>query len=188
MKRPSFLHGVCAAAVLAFSASVALAVLAPILSSAALFKLLIPALGLAYITYLLSQSSERVGRVTSLTLWLVLAVVTWIFEPPLTLYVLIHVGALWLMRSLYFYSTITPALMDLCLNVFSMAAALWALAHTGSTFLAVWCFFLAQALFIAIPPTLNRQHPRESAMTPDSGNFERARSRADTALRQLIAR
>ena len=67
MTRPSFLHGVCAAAALAFSASVGLAGLTPILTSAALFKLLIPALGLAYIAYLLSQSSERVGRVTSLT-------------------------------------------------------------------------------------------------------------------------
>ena len=188
MKRPSFLHGVCAAAVLAFSASIGHAVLAPILTSAALFKLLIPTLGLAYIAYLLSQSSERFGRVTSLTLWLVLAVATWIFEPPLTIYLLIHVGALWLMRSLYFYSTIIPALMDMCLNVFCVAAALWALAHTDSIFLAVWCFFLAQSLFIAIPPTLSRQRPREPAMIPNSGNFERARGAAETALRQIIAR
>jgi hypothetical protein len=187
MKRPSFLNGVCAAAALAFISSVAVAVLTPIFAFSLLYKLLVPALGLAYIGYLLSRSSEKVGWVTTLTLWIAFSIIAWWIEPPLTLYILMHVGAVWLIRSLYFYSSVLPALMDLGLNVFSMATAFWAIGHTGSTFLAVWCFFLVQALFVSIPPALGRAPGGRGGIHTDRENFERARHRAEAAIRQLLA-
>ncbi|MFQ6004303.1 MAG: hypothetical protein ACE5OQ_02275 [Woeseia sp.] len=184
MKRPTFFHGVVAAAVLGFFASAIVATLTPFVGLGAVLRLLIPLLGLAYLLYLLNRSAERVGRVTTLMLWGGLAAGTWWFAPPLPLYLMIHVGAIWLVRSLYFYSGILPALMDLGLGTLSVSAAVWAISRSGSVFLATWCFFLVQALFIAIPAAVKPK--AQPVPTADSENFERAKRQADAALRQLF--
>lgn len=186
MKRPSFFDGVIVAAVLGFFASAIVATLTPFFGLGAVVRLLIPALGLAYLLYLFSRCEERTGRVTTLLAWGVLAITTWWLAPPLSLYLLIHVGAVWLARSLYFYSGVLPALMDLGISALSISATVWAISRSGSVFLATWCFFLVQALFVAIPPAVKRrqQSPRSTAV--ESENFERARRQADQALRQLF--
>jgi hypothetical protein len=186
MKRPSFFNGVIVAAVLGFFASAIVATLTPFFGLGAVVRLLIPVLGLAYLFYLFSRCEERTGRVTTLFTWGVLALVTWWLAPPLPLYLLIHVGAVWLVRSLYFYSGVVPALMDLGVSALSISATVWAISRSGSVFLATWCFFLVQALFVAIPPAVKRTHksPRNTAI--ESENFERARRMADQALRQLF--
>ncbi len=186
MKRPTFFHGVVVAAVLGFFASAIVATLTPFAGLGAVVRLVIPMLGLAYLLYLLNRTAERLGRVTTLTLWTAMAAVTWWIAPPLPLYLLIHVGAVWLVRSLYFYSGIMPALMDLGLNALSVSAAVWAITRSGSVFLATWCFFLVQALFIAIPPAVQRKTKPEMNTAVDNDGFERARRQADAALRQLF--
>ncbi len=186
MKRPGFLHGVIVAAVLGFFASAIVATLTPFAGLGAVVRLVIPMLGLAYLLYLLSRSAEQLGRVTTLTLWTAMAAATWWISPPLPLYLMIHVGAVWLVRSLYFYSGIMPALMDLGLNALSVSAAVWAITRSGSVFLATWCFFLVQALFVVIPPAVQRK-PKHQQNTPaDSESFDRAKRQADAALRQLF--
>jgi len=186
MKRPGFLHGVIVAAVFGFFASAVVATLTPFIGFGSVIRLVVPALGLAYLLYLMSRSKERLGRVTTLTLWSTLAVVTWWLAPPLPLYLLIHIAAVWLVRSLYFYSGVIPALMDLGLNALSISAAVWAITRSGSVFLATWCFFLVQALFVVIPPTIKGKTMPERSTALDSENFERARRQADAALRQLF--
>lgn len=186
MKRPSFLHGVLVAAVLGFFASAVVATLTPFVGLGAVLRLVIPALGLAYLLYLLSRSKERVGRVTTLSLWGVLAAITWWVAPPLPFYLLIHVGAIWLVRSLYFYSGVVPALMDLGLGALSISATVWAVIQTGSVFLATWCFFLVQALFVVIPPAVKRTADRARNTVVENESFERARRQADQALTQLF--
>ncbi len=186
MKRPSFMHGVLVAAVLGFFASAVVATLTPFVGLGAVLRLVIPALGLAYLLYLLNRSKERVGRVTTLSLWAALAAITWWAAPPLPLYLLIHVGAIWLVRSLYFYSGVMPALMDLGLGAFSISATVWAITRSGSVFLATWCFFLVQALFVAIPPAVQRKTKPEQNTAADNESFERSKRQADAALRQLF--
>ena len=186
MKRPSFFHGVIVAALLGFFASAVLAALTPFVGLNAVVRLMIPALALAYLLYLFSRSNERAGRVTTLVLWSVLSLAAWWMSPPLILYFLIQVGAVWLVRSLYFYSGVLPALMDLGLNTLSIAATAWAISRTGSVFLATWCFFLVQALFVAIPSALRRKSDAGKEDHIINDDFERARKRADAALRQLI--
>ncbi|MDH3613176.1 MAG: hypothetical protein OES10_07830 [Gammaproteobacteria bacterium] len=186
MKRPSFFHGVIVAAVLGFFASAIVATLTPFVGLGAVLRFVIPALGLAYLLYLFSRSEERVGRVTTLFLWSVLAAITWWVAPPLPLYLLIHVAAVWLVRSLYFYSGVLPALLDLGLSTLSISATVWAISRSGSVFLATWCFFLVQALFVAIPSTVNRKQKPQRNTAADSENFEHARRQADQALRQLF--
>ena len=185
MKRPSFVHGVIVAAVLAFFASAVVATLTPFLGLGAVLRLVIPALAFSYLLYLFSRSQERVGRVTTFALWGALAAITWWVAPPLPLYLLIHVAAIWLVRCLYFYAGAIPALMDLGLSALSVSATVWALTRSSSVFLATWCFFLVQALFVAIPPTLKRKQ-KERAASTQSETFEHARRQADQALRQLF--
>lgn len=184
MSRPSFMHGVFAAAVLAFVASAVVATLTPFIGLGSVVRLMIPALSFAYILYLLRSSEERTGRITTLSLWSALAIVAWWVSPPLPLYVLVHVGAIWLVRSLYFYSGIFPALMDLGLSAFSVSVFVLAVSRTGSVFLATWCFFLVQALFIAIPPAIRKTVG--AAKPAGNESFDRARRQADEALRVLI--
>ena len=186
MKRPSFFHGVIVAAVLGFFASAIVATLTPFVGLDAVIRLVIPALGLAYLLYLFGRSDERVGRVTTLSLWGLLATVSWWIAPPLPFYLLIHVGAVWLVRSLYFYSGVVPALMDLGISSLSVSATIWAISRSGSVFLATWCFFLVQALFIAIPPAIKTRREALRNTATDSDNFDHARRIADKALRQLF--
>jgi hypothetical protein len=157
MKRPTFNHGIIVAAVLGFFASALVATLTPFLGLGAVLRLVIPALGLAYVLYLFSRSTE-----------------------------LIHVAAIWLLRSLYFYSGVLPALMDLGISTLSVSAAVWAITRSGSMFLATWCFFLVQALFVAIPPRIKRVNKYRRDTAAESQPFETARRQADQALRQLF--
>ena len=186
MKRPTFVHGVIVAAVLGFFASAIVATLTPFVGIGTVVRLVIPALALAYLLYLFSRSTERLGRVTALSAWTVLAVLTWWIAPPLPLYLLTHVVAIWLLRSLYFYSGVVPALMDLGISTLSISATVWAITRSGSVFLATWCFFLVPALFVAIPPALAKKRTEQRSTPAESEQFEVARRQADQALRQLF--
>lgn len=186
MKRPTFFHGVIVAALLAIAASAVVAAFVPVLGTVTVARILIPGLAFAYLYYLLSQSGERTGRVTTLVLWSVMTLLTWWFVPSFALYLLIHTGAIWLVRSLYFYTGVFPALVDLALNGLCVVIALGTLARTGSVFLATWSFFLVQALFIAIPRTMLRRSVARPSAADDA--FEGSRRQAEAALRQLIAR
>jgi len=188
MNRPSFVHGVIVAAVLGFFASAIVATLTPFVGLGAVLRLVIPALGLAYLLYLFSRSETRVGRVTTLALWSALAATTWWVAPPLPFYLLIHVASIWLVRSLYFYSGVMPALMDLGVSALSISATVWAISRSGSVFLATWCFFLVQALFVAIPPAFESTPRSQRKTAIENENFEHARRQADEALRQLFTR
>lgn len=186
MKRPGFFQGVVVAVVFGFFASAIVATLTPFFGFGSVIRLTIPALGAAYLLYLMSRSKDRVGRVTTLSLWTALAAITWWAAPPFPLYLLIHVTAIWLVRSLYFHSGVIPALMDLGLNALSISACIWALTRSGSVFLAVWTFFLVQALFVAIPPTVQgKTNPTRNAAV-ENENFKQAKRQADAALRQLF--
>jgi hypothetical protein len=188
MTRPGFFQGAIVAAVLGFFASALVATLTPFLGLGTAFRLLVPLLGLAYLVYLLKRSDERLGRVTTLTFWAAMSVVTWWVALPLPLYLLIHVGAIWLIRSMYYYSGVVPALMDLGLSALSVSAAAWAISRSGSVFLATWCFFLVQALFTAIPATIQGKRNAKYNTPADNGNFEGARRQAEAALHQLFTK
>jgi hypothetical protein len=76
--------------------------------------------------------------------------------------------------------------MDLGLNALSISASVWAITRSGSVFLATWCFFLVQALFVGIPPAVNKKANPKRNTAPDNERFERAKRQADAALRTLF--
>lgn len=185
MKRPGFFQGVAVALLAALLGEVVFVALAPLLGSVTALHLVIATASFSYILYLLRCSGVRLGRLTTLLGWLAITVATAWMGPPLMLYVLLHVAMIWLVRSLYFYSSLLPALADLGLNLVAVAAVVWATAQSGSLMLALWCFFLLQALFVAIPRSWNSESSRSDGVVSEEERFEQARRTAQAALRKL---
>jgi hypothetical protein len=185
MKQPGFLEGVSVAIAASLAGSVLYTALNVVFPGVPVLRLLIAAIGLAYVVYLLSRSPERVGRITAAAAWLLVAGVLWFTKPPLLLYVCGHLGAIWLIRSLYFYSSALSAIADMGLNGMSLAAAIWAITRTGSVFLGLWCFFLVQALFVIIPRSISRKPDASRAGHESEDRFQHAYRIAEAAVRKL---
>jgi hypothetical protein len=182
MKRPGFFEGVALAFGLSLMGSLANGALGLFLPGNLVLPLVITGLSLAYLLYLLSRSRERVGRLIALAAWCVMAAAVWLWPLGLALYLLAHLGTLWLVRSLYFHGSVLAALGDLMLMGLGLIAALWAAAHTGSLFAGLWCFFLAQALF----PSIRGPAPGGTAAAPEPADrFGQAHRAAEAALRRL---
>jgi hypothetical protein len=181
--KPSLGAGLVAAFVASACGAALLAAFAPWLGTAGALRAVIALLGFAYTLYVIGRSGERVGRVTTIVCWLVISGGAWAFGLPLAGYVLLHVGLVWLVRSLYHYSGLLPALADLGISLLGAAFAVWAVQRSGSPWLAFWCFFLVQAFHVLIPATLT-QHGNAG---PDAGDdaFARAHRAAEAAVRRL---
>jgi hypothetical protein len=178
---PSLGSGLAAGLVLSASGAALLVALAPWLGSATSLRAVIALLGLAYALYAIGRSGERVGRITTIACWLVAAGAAWLLPLPLAGYALVHVGLAWLVRSLYYYSGLLPALADLGLCALGAAFAVWAAQRSGSAWLAFWCFFLVQSFHAFIPASLTRA---AAAALPDDA-FARAHRAAEAAVRRL---
>ena len=185
MKQPTFLEGVAVALAAGLAGTVLYTALTAVFPGVPVLRLLIAAIGLAYVVYLLGRTPERVGRVTTAAAWLLLAGVLWFTQPPLLLYLAAHIGAVWLIRSLYFYSSALSALADLGLNGLALAAGIWAITRTGSVFLGIWCFFLVQALFVAIPTSMQRKTGTTASGPAPADRFQHAYRAAESAVRKL---
>jgi hypothetical protein len=185
MKPPTFVEGVMVATAASIAGGVLFAAMTAVFTGGNLLRLLIAGLGLAYVIYLLSRSSERVGRITALVSWLAAAAAVWLLAPSLPVYLLLHVGMIWVIRSIFFYSSVLSSLADLGLNGLSAAAAVWAGIQTGSAFLSIWCFFLTQALFVAIPWDMGGNKPKPARGAAAVDRFEQAHREAQAALRKF---
>jgi hypothetical protein len=184
MNRPSFFEGVGVALAASIGGAVLFAVLGSPVAGGWLLHVIIAGIGLGYVVYLLRRSRARVGRVVAVSAWSVAAVAGWWLGLPLLLYVALHIGLVWLIRSLYFHSSLFASLADLGLNGLALAAAVWAGAQTGSLLIALWCFFLLQALFVLIPPDLRTPGHRPAADGDDTP-FRHAHRVAEAAVRRL---
>jgi len=184
MKTTTFFDGVIVALVSSFVGSAAYYVLSSVFADNLVIRLLISGLTLAYVIYLLNRSNEKVGRITVITAWSVITIITWVVWPPAPLFILINLGAIWLIRSLYFYSSLFSSFADLVLTAISIAIAFWAASHTGSLFLSLWCFFLTQALFVLIPSSM-KSTQNNTASTNTDTNFQHAYQAAETAVQKL---
>ena len=182
MKCPGFFEGVALAFGLSLTGSLAYRALDLFLPCDLVRPLVIGGLSLAYLLYLLNRSPERIGRLIVLSAWCVIAATVWLWPLGLPLSLLAHLGALWLVRSLYFHGNVLAALGDLMLMGLGLIAALWAALHTGSLFAGLWCFFLTQALF----PSIRGPATAGKAPVPDPADrFSQAYRAAEAALRRM---
>jgi len=185
MKRPTFFEGVGVALAASVSGGLLFSLLAVLFAGGLVMRLLIAGIAFAYILYLLRRSREKAGRFVVIVAWLLAASGIGFLHPPLALYLLLHIGLLWLVRSLYFYNSVLASLADLGLTGLALSAAVWALTVTGSLLFGLWCFFLVQALFVAIPPSLPGKAVAASPAPDDDDHFQRAHQAAQFALRKL---
>jgi hypothetical protein len=183
MKRPNFFEGVAVAVVLSMLASAFALVLIPVFGRSGVAYVLITAISFIYLIYLLARSKERVGRITTIVLWMAVTGLVWLAGLPWFLLGVVQVGFIWLVRSLYFYSSIISALTDLALTATSVIVAYWAATHSGSLFLSAWTFFLMQALFVAIPKQWRAGSGDHQPIQDDA--FQHAFRNAEAAVRKL---
>ncbi len=185
MKTASFNEGLLVAFISSLAGTVIYYLLSAFVADSYLFRLLISMGSFAYVLYLLSRSQTPVGRVSTMVAWVLVSSVLWFYWPPAAVFILVNVSIIWLVRSLYFYSSVVSALADLGLNLLSIAAAYWAAQQTGSLFLSIWCFFLTQAMFVAIPKNLLATNKPK---LPADDRFRSAHRAAQSALTKLSTR
>ena len=185
MNSSPLLKGILFALVSSLLGSIFHFALSPVLSDGFLIKLLISTLNLSYLVYLFSQSEERIGRLSVLVAWFLLTLTLWYLLPSILLFTFSQLITIWLVRSLYFYSSVISSLIDLALNGVSLTAALWASHHTNSLFLTIWCFFITQAFFVLIPTHINNKPSNDKPSTHNGNNFQQAYRAAESAIKQL---
>ncbi|MES9855434.1 MAG: hypothetical protein ABW166_02360 [Sedimenticola sp.] len=185
MKTATFTDGVVIALIAAVVGTLLLTLLNTILPLEATLRLLITGAAFLYLTYLLKRSDQAVGRIVTLAVWVAISAISWLSGVPLPLYLLLQLGMIWLIRSLYFYNGLFPALADLGLHLLSLAAAYWVFIQTESTALTLWSFFLTQALFVYIPASIREQFTSIEKNQAKADRFNQAHQRAQTAVRKL---
>jgi len=183
MNRPTLTHGIVAAAVLAVAGSAFFAGLSLWVAPHAALRWVTTLLAGSYGAYLLANADHRTGRIVAVVCWCVGAILTATFVNSLALFLIFHAAMIWLLRSLYYHSSIVAALADLGLSALALTAAVWAAMSSASLWLAIWCLFLTQALFVLLP----RRSPVALDADGDNSEFERARRSAESALRRLAA-
>lgn len=184
MKTLSFWRGVLLGIVISVVGAVLHTVLAKMFGSASSLRLIILGAALSYVLTLLTCGPRHSGRVVAVLAWLGLAGLLLVFNPPLTLWLLLQTGFIWLLRSLQRYDSLIPAGFDALLSGFALAAAIATAQHTHSLFLALWSYFLVQALIAFVPV---RTSSTAAATTRDT-DFESSYRNAETALRRLSLR
>ena len=187
MKRPGFSEGVIVALVAALLGSMLFTVLPAVVGLDITLRLVVAVLGLSYVLYLLKRSSEPTGRVVTLALWLLLSGTAWFVVADPLIYLALHLGLIWLVRTLYHQPGPLAALLDLGLNLLALIAGVWAFMHASSVFLGIWSFFLVQALFVAIPAADGRRAQTNGDAQTQPDRFQQAHRSAETALRKLSA-
>ena len=100
--------------------------------------------------------------------------------------VLLQAGVIWLVRSLYFHSSLWGAALDFGLVSLGLASAAWAMSNTGSLVAAIWSFFLVQAMFCWLPGFTSAS-PRDDYAAATSSQFDTAHRAAEAAVRHLLA-
>ncbi len=183
--RPSLAGGIAVALALSVSGAAVFAALGALVGAGTALRAVIALMGFAYVLYLVATSRERIGRISTVALWLLAAAGAWLVPVPLAGYVLIHAGLLWLVRSLYFASGLMTALAELGVTALGVAFGVWAASRSGSAWLAFWCFFLVQAFHALVPGIPGRR----ADLPEDTGEqaFARAHRAAEAALQRLSA-
>ncbi len=183
MKALTFWRGALLAVVISVVGAVLHALLTKVLGSGHSLRLIVLVSAMSYVLAMLAYDPRHSGRVVAALAWLGLAGLLLVFNPPLSLWMLLQTGFIWLLRSLQRYDSLIPAGADALISGFALAAAIATAQHTHSLFLTLWSFFLVQALVAFVPV----RAVRAPAIARES-DFESSYRNAETALRRLSLR
>lgn len=151
-------------------------------------------MGFAYLCYTLHLSPRSTGRVALLAAWLVGVFALSLLDAAWTTVLLFNIAHLWVARCWCHLDTVLQALSDVVLWVGALGLASIALLHSGSYPLAIWTFFLVQALWPWLAKqaggwTLNSTDSSKTNQPSDNNQqqnaFNDAKNNAETALRRL---
>lgn len=154
-------------------------------------RLVVAGLGLTLVVRAVSRSDEKTGRIVTLAVWAAIAVGIWLLGVGLPIYIVVHVTLAWLARSLFTYSRLIEAGIDLALSLIALSFAIFAVVRTDSVFLAAWSFVLVQAFHACIPSLAARWvAPQERSLPVGDPNrgFADAFKAADDALHRIAGR
>lgn len=182
MKTPGIIDGIVVAIIISLGAGVAKLLLGGFLAYGSLFNLVLYAATLVYLVYLLRRCGARTGRVIVIVGWGLTSLACWFFDILLFEQVLIQAGFIWLVRSLYFHSSLASAALDFGLVSVGLAASAWTMVNTASLPAALWSFFLVQALFCWVPQIAR---PQTAGMQQQQTSFQSAHRVALDAVRKL---
>ena len=188
MKAPTFIEGIGVAITAAAIGEVLFSVLPWFIDQWLATRIVIATLSLSYLLYLLRRAPGKTGRTTLLALWVLSSLAAGALNLGIPLFLLMQLGFIWLIRSLYFSAGLFGALADLGLHALAASSAVWAFARSGSVLLALWSFFLVEALFPVLPgtkPSTSDAERRQSGVNPC---FEQAHRTALSALQRLSNR
>jgi hypothetical protein len=150
-------------------------------------KAAIVVMAYAYIVYLLAKRGRTAGRTTLAVLSLLALLASLAFGARWSTVVLVAVALIWGIRACTYSRSLVAGLFHGGLCLLGLGAALWAYTHSGSIILAVWSFFLLQALFVCVPPRLAQQPAAEGSVAggQEVDGFVRAYQAAQQALGRL---
>ena len=188
MTRLSILGGIGLAVLLSVTGKILLSSLLLLLPGYTAVKFTLAASVGAYLLLLLAKSRLRNGKIVAFCLWCAASAATFVFGASLFMFAILQLTLLWLIRSFCNYTSLVATLLDLALVAVGALAAFWAYITTGSVLLTIWCFFLTQSLFAAIPQrglSLKRQQISSTPSTTTMQRFQQACRSAETALSQL---
>lgn len=184
-KSPTLFEGTILALVISIAASLFFNVMSSLLSGGFVFRILISLICLIYLLYLFSRSQQKTGKITIFSLWLLIALLNHLITDSVLLYITIHISAIWLIRSLYFYNSVLSSLIDLFVTITALASSIISWNHTGSLLLSIWCFLLVQSLFVFIPRQAWGSSKYDSSTIATNTTFEKAYHNAEAALKKL---
>jgi len=179
MKPLSFVHNAIAGFIISVLASIALFTSTFVIAPHLALTLSITGASLMYILYLLYQARTPAGHITTIITWCFITAAILVLQLTLPLVILTQGLMILIIRSLYFHSSITATLLDAALLGTGLATAVWVGYYTRSSLLAMWSFFLIQALFYRISPSTSCNENLTNS------TFLNAYQNAEEALQQI---
>jgi hypothetical protein len=176
-------RGVGLAVLATMAGGVAMTIFPWLIGTLTTMKLVISALTLAYLGVMMHDSQERTGRFATLLLWLTITITLLVANPNLLIWLLVCSAMIWLMRSIYLHRRLISLSGDAVLNAVAVVASVATLLHSHSFWLAIWVFFLIQALHVWIPAARKTRH--HTTADDSQHQFEQASRIAETALKRL---
>ena len=182
-RTPDFIEGAVVALGLSVLAAIGYWSLIGIFNVAVSVPAQIGTLGSIYAVYLLKRSDRSAGKITIGILFIALSVLLILLPIAFAIVASILLLGIWALRCFFYRHGVADSLLDLCLSVLAVIAAVIAATTTQSVLLTVWTFFIVQALHVLIPE-IGRES--EAADLPEH-QFDMAYENAESALRRFYA-
>ncbi len=189
MKSATIIHGILVALGLSLLSVPLFAVSAVLFPHGLGIRIVLGFLAFCYLSRIILSAETRTGRFSlSLGAAVTLGVAVWLRLSIIDLSI-IAAGLIWLARSLYSYSSLRETILDGAVTGLSVISAAWMVMLSGSFVLAIWTFFLVQALVVLIP---GKGEKAQSSCSTNSRHgidrFLQAKKTAEGALRTLALR